>query len=195
MASDEQGAERRSRITTKLDAAAPWRFDWRPGFALPGRFSATIDADWLRYRVQLDLAVSDNAVDCVALRLESRADTEPITSRSLREIPLAECVRLATDAALVPMERKDGEITVQLGPSEPMELPSRRPQRRIPAAWLQEAADIYLSADEHPTQAVEQLHSQAPISYSTARRWVEEARRRGLIPPTTPGRASARKEQ
>lgn len=199
MATDDQGTERHSRISTSFDSAKvkAW-LKWGPGFVLPDRFSAKIDGDWLPCRVELELAASDRGVHCVALRLESRDAGEPVTASGLRGVPLGECIRLATAAMLRPAEHKPDELRIQLGPhdlAETTDLASRRPQRRIPRDWLQEAADIYLSAPEHPTQAVERQHSQAPITYSTARRWVAEARQLGLIPKTTPGRASTRKEQ
>ena len=192
MPSDDQELARRSRVSTSYDGAVQWRFDWRPGFAIPDRFTAAIAGDWLPCRVQLDLAVNGSELHCVALSLESPEDGAPVTARGLREVPLGECIRLAAAAALCPMERKPGEVKIKLGgPSdmtEPMELASRRPQRRISDDWLREAASIYQAATENPTQAVERQHSQAPISYSTASRWVEEARRRGFLPPTTRGR-------
>lgn len=192
----EQGLTRRSRVSTSYDGAVQWRLDWHPGFAIPDRFSAVIDADWLPYRVEVDLAANGGDVHCVAMTLQAHDGGEPVTSRGLRDVPLGECIRLATAAALRPMERNAGEVKIKLGgPSdmtEPMVLASRRPRRRISDDWLHEAAAIYEAAEENPTQAVEQQHSQAPISYSTASRWVEEARRRGFLPPTTRGRRGPR---
>jgi hypothetical protein len=173
-----------------------WLTDWRPGFAIPARFTTTIDGDWLPYRVELDLAVNDDEVSCSAVKLEAREDGEPVTARGMRGIPLGECIRLATASALRPTRHEAGQVVVDLlGPRAErrdnmaeQELASRGPQRRMSEDWLREAAEIYSSAEEKPTQAVERLHSQAPISYSTAARWVMQARQRGFLPPTKRGR-------
>ncbi len=195
MTSDEseQANELRSRVTTTFESSASWLPDWRPGFALPSRFTATIEGDWLAFRVRLDLVANEHRVQAVGVALEAREEATPVTARALRDVPLGELIRLATSAALRPMERKPGELTIQLGgggKAEPMELVSPGRQRRVSRRTLEETARIYLGAESNPTAAVEREHSQGPISYSTAARWVEDARRLGLIPPTTPGKAT-----
>ena len=81
-----------------------------------------------------------------------------------------------------------GVQQVRVGPvlkAEPVELQGRGPQRRVTDATLRETRDIYLSAEQKPTDAVHRLHSQGPISYSTAARWVKQARERATYPPRT----------
>jgi hypothetical protein len=103
-----------------------WLQDWRPGYALPTPFTAAIDGDWLAYRVELELEEGDGRVRCVGLRLEARDAGKPIGSRDLRKLRLGEWVRLATAAALRPMERTGGTLTIELGGpaylAEPTEL-------------------------------------------------------------------------
>jgi hypothetical protein len=175
----EHAGERRARVT--ISHGGPPRADLFPGYAISVRFEAAIDADWLDCLVRLDL--------------DARDDTE-LTARGIRQVPLGEFVRLAIAGALRPVEVRpataEGPAHVVIpnaGPAdmaEPLEVASRgpRPQRHLPDEVLREAAAIYLAAEDNPTAAVRQLHSQRPISYSTAARWVNLARQRGYIPPT-----------
>lgn len=166
-----------------------WRTDWRPGYAIQERFTASIEADWLPYRVELDLAVNERDVSCAGLRLEAPEGGE-ITARPLRDVPLGECIRLATMAAMRPVAERPGELVIQLGgpstgfdASDAATLAARGPQRRVTDSTLREVADIYQRAERNPTQAVQHEHTEGPISHSTAARWVMEARKRGYLPP------------
>jgi hypothetical protein len=164
---------------------------------LPSRFTTVIEGDWLPYRVELDLAATPGDVTCLAVRLEAREDGDPVTARGVRDVPLGECIRLATASSRRVVREEDGQLVIELagplGEMEEFDLGSR-PQRRVDKARLREAADIYVDAKENPTKAVRERHSQGPISYSTAARWVMEARRLGFLPPAKRGRASATKE-
>jgi hypothetical protein len=64
--------------------------------------------------------------------------------------------------------------------------PGPKPKNR---EHYEEAARVYLAAPRNPTQAVrEHFH----VSESTAAKYVNGARQRGLIAPTTRGRRSGR---
>lgn len=164
---------------------------WGDEYLLPDHFSARVEGDWLPGHIHIDVAVGERGVRCAAVRIEAR-DGEAITSRDLRDVPLKECLRLAT--AVMSKRghagRADGVYRIDLrspdDPSVPLTLASRRPHRRIADDWLREVADLYTRAEavgEPPTRAVEWKHSQRPIAYKTAARWVEMARRR--IDPLT----------
>lgn len=185
MANDEK---RSASVSIGYVGDAAWLTDWQPGYALPSRFSAAIDADWLAYPVELELVAAESKVRCVGLTLNARDGGKDVAARDMRKVPLGECIRLATTAALRPIERTGNALTIQLmGPTDATEaskLASRGPQRRVTDKTLRETADIYLHAEHKPTDAVHRLHSEKPISYSTAARWVMKARERGFIPPT-----------
>jgi hypothetical protein len=189
-------AERSASVSIDYRADVAWLTDWQDGYALPSHFNAEISADWLDYAVTLELSVSestrvsgvrvDRKVRCVGLALRARDGGEAVTAKRMRNVPLGECVRLATAAALRPVERSEDSLTIQLmGPPGATEVASRSPQRRVTLATLEEVRDIYLQAEHKPTDAVLRQHSERPGSYSTAARWVMKARQRGLIPPTS----------
>jgi hypothetical protein len=167
----EHAGERRARVT--ISHGGPPRADLFPGYAISVRFEAAIDADWLDCLVRLDLDARGRSVRCVGVHLEARDDTE-LTARGIRQVPLGEFVRLAIAGALRPVEVRpataEGPAHVVIpnaGPAdmaEPLEVASRgpRPQRHLPDEVLREAAAIYLAAEDNPTAAVRQLHSQRP---------------------------------
>ncbi len=186
--------ERETRVTItgqpSFLSAKSWHA-WGDGYLLPDHFSARVDGDWLPGYVHLEIAVDGRGVRCASVRLEARQG-EAITARALRDVPLKECVRLATAtiARRGHTHAEGGTFRIELAspddPAEPLTLASKRPHRRVKDEWLREAARIYLAAkavEEPPTRAVEQQHSQCPITYKTAARWVELARRR--IDPNT----------
>lgn len=179
--------DRSAQVKIEHGGNTPWLPDWRSGYALPSRFSASIDAEWLAYRVELELeAGAESTIRCVGLTLSARDGGKAVTAREMRTVPLGECIQLATSAALRPAERTEDALTIHFRPTDATaawQAASRGPQRRVTDELLQEVADIYLAAEHKPTNAVRWQHSRRP-SYSTAARWVMEARKRGLIPPT-----------
>jgi hypothetical protein len=178
--------EHTSHVSIQYGAKGGWLTDWRPGYAIPSRFTATIEGDWLPYRVELNLAVNEDGVSCEGIQL--KAPDGEITARGIRKVPLGECIELATTAALRPVEHGEDSLTIQLmGPpgdvTREATLARREPQLRLSDETLQETARIYLAAERNPTAAVRREHSEGPISYSTAAKWVQRARQLDLIPP------------
>lgn len=160
---------------------------WREGYALPKRFTATLDDATLPYVVDLAVKASTEGVECRSVTFGARDTGEPISARALRAIPIAVCIRLATAAAAMKIERlRDGGA--KLSPPAGLETPfvlARPVDKRMSDAHLREVARVYEDADMNPTRAVE-LHWEAmrqPISYPTAARWVSEARKRGFLKP------------
>lgn len=146
----------------------PWRTDRR----LPREWTSRLDADHLPFTVELDLRTDAHGPACVAVRMQTKPGG-PLTvgARDLRAVPLAECVAVAiADAA-------DSDFAGSLAAAR-----SIRPRAANTGdAHLRRVADVYLNASERPARAVEAAF--APVSYSTATRWIGEARRRGFLPP------------
>jgi hypothetical protein len=183
------GTDRETRVTITEQPSFVDVRSWHPWgdeYLLPDHFSARLEGDWLPGHVHVDVAVGTSGVRCVAVRIEARRG-EVITSHNLRAVPLKECLRLAA-ATMAKRGRAagvDGVYRIEIGspadPSVPLTLASRRPHRGVADEWLREVSDIYMRAEavgEPPTRAVELEHSQAPIAYKTAARWVELARQR-----------------
>jgi hypothetical protein len=185
--SDKLDDDRRVDLTTDFAGSDSRFVPWRDGYMLPDPFSAKFDGDWLPGTVELELAVGDGDVHCTTIAVHARQG-EPLTARGLRDIPLGAFIRMATAITLVPRETTaDGRTIINMTPPKyaPLEVSAPRPQRRLSDECLREVATIYkaaLATKEPPTRAVEQRHSQGPISYKTAARWVEETRKAGFLP-------------
>jgi hypothetical protein len=164
---------------------------WRPGYGLPRRWKTRLEREGLPYLVELEFAAGDDGPQCRSIRLDARANGVPIGARDIRKVPIGECVQLAIASAAMREERHPGEIVYQFGGGHPNiteQVTLARPvDERTKDAHLREVADIYQShADTgKPTQAVQDAFNRP---YSTAARWVMQARQRGFLPPTKQGR-------
>jgi len=181
------------RVRIEYDADAGPPAPWRPGYALPRRWKATVEAVALPYTVELEFTAGDDGPSCRAVRLEAR-DGGEISPSKLR-FPLGKCIQLAIGAAALREGRGPGGINYSFAGSTPgSHWPGDSSSRveafklarpadvRTKDARLREVAEIYKGAQEQgkPTLAVQDaLH----CSYSTAARLVGEARRRGFLPP------------
>lgn len=181
----EAGETKTWRITTKFGGG--WQIGWRPGYALPSKFTATVDGEDLPYLVELDLVASDEEVHCTAVRFVAREDGEPITARRLRDTRLGECVHSALASALRPVIEKPGSIVIPLAGglvdvTKEFEIGRPDAARRkwvLTPEHLREVARVYLEAEgKKPTETVQNNPRWAPQTHSTAARWVHEARRR-----------------
>ena len=182
---DDQG-RKRWQITTRLGRGF---VAWRPGYGLPRRWTSRLDGDHLPYVVELDFVADDErGPDCRSVRFLVREGGEPIAGRAIREVPITECLNVAIGAAAAREEQRPGEVVYRIGGGDPdvteqHQLAARAP--RTSDEHLREVADVYSRTPEKPTQAVQ--HHFAPTSYSTAARWVMQARRRGFLPPAQRG--------
>jgi hypothetical protein len=184
------------RVPVAMKSIKQWRInttpgggfvDWRSGHALPGRWKTVLDGEDLPYLVELEFAAGDAGADCRAIRFVTRDVAAPISARLLRSIPIAECIQAAIASAAVREERRSNEIAYTFGGRDITEqMEHARAAPRNSDEHLRAVAEVYSRADEKPTQAVQDAW---PFnSYSTASRWVMQARRRGFLPPTTRGR-------
>lgn len=170
----------------RVEDRDPLRWEnWRGSHAIASRFAATFEGEWLPGSVQLELETHDGRVGCVGITVTAR-DGSPITARALRAIPLDSFMRMATHCLLSPVEATaEGRVINRTRPKAPpraLAYPERK--RRVTDDYLREVAAIYTAAqasEQPPTRAVETEHSQAPISYKTAARWVHLARERGYL--------------
>ena len=133
-------------------------------------------------------------------------DPVPVTTAGIR-IPLAERLRLyladarrsaeiRRDAATAPpwltLEeyRAQGERTLRALGRAPG---SRGRPPVLTLEHFQAVADVYSAASRAGRSPVKAVAQEFKVPHSTAAHWVERARKRfGLLPPTTPGKASGR---
>lgn len=178
--------ERQTRVTITEQPSFVAQRSWHPwgdGYLVPDHFSARVEGDWLPGVIELAIVANVRGVRCTRVSVRAR-EGQTIGSRELRDVPLKECVRMAT-ATIARRGEKGRVFSIDLGsdddPAVALTLASRRPHRRVEDEWLREAASIYTNAEalgEPPTKAVQEQHSRRPFEYKTAARWVELARRR-----------------
>jgi hypothetical protein len=162
---------------------------WRPGWALPGRWRTRLSGEHLPYDVELEfVADEERGPDCRSIRLLVRDGGEPIGARAIRDVPIAACISTAIGAAAWREGHRPGQVVYEFGGGEDVAVTEQHDlaRRAVRAQTnsdehLREVADVYRRADEKPTRAVQDHF--APVSYSTAARWVMHARRRGFLPP------------
>lgn len=69
------------------------------------------------------------------------------------------------------------------------DAPLQRPDRSDPAAFYATVAARYQALVTHTAKPGVAIAEEAGVPVGTARRWISEARRRGLLPPGRQGRA------
>lgn len=189
--------ERAAKVTTPVQ--------WRPGWALPPRFTGRVDDDDAPYVVELELVVRDRQVHCRSLRFSQREDGPPVQARHLREHPIQSYIRLiVTGMAMAATETEPG--TWRFSPARDEQLPevfaeterAAAPPRRMTDEHLAEVADVYRRARKEsraPRKAVQADERWAPVPENTAARWIRAARDRGLLdePDKPPRRPAPRK--
>jgi hypothetical protein len=198
------------------DGALPWRHN----LVLPARFKATIDDETLPYLLELDLAVHEGEAGCTAARFVQREGGPLITPRGVRAVPLTQYVRAATACAALRVEKDVGggytlvHVTTEAGhveedagsfkltpvttgaevaaAFEQTRPAGERGRRRLTDEFLEEVANVYRTAleagDAAPRRAVQEWQG---VPTQTAARWIAEARRRGFLGDTRPGKAGA----
>jgi hypothetical protein len=81
---------------------------------------------------------------------------------------------------------------IKYGPGQraaPPREPLRRPDRSDPEGFYRRVADAYNETLATTSAPAPVLAAEAGVPVPTARRWIAEARRRGLLPPGRQGRA------
>ena len=171
-------------------------------WTLPEVFTVFIEFSQLPYTVKLRFRVRDGEPFCEELSMmpERRhrnlvppmflAELTSFTSDGLRRLPIGRLQRLAILAGVhtrdgQPHRLEDWADLYADGGWE--KAPRRKPGERLDESVYERVAATYRRAlgTRNPTAAVkDEFH----VSRSTAGRWVGEARRRGHLGKTTPGR-------
>jgi hypothetical protein len=165
---------------------------------MPEAYTAEVDNPEAPYVAELDLQVGASGdLECRTVTVSQRPGGPPVTARGLRSLPLGQLVQAAAAAgalSVAPGSNGSVVMTPLLGRSAEVdgayELSRARAREGGRGALTDEhyrkVAAVYTRAERHPTKAVHLHKAWAPISYSTAARWVGEARRRGYLPPPAP---------
>jgi hypothetical protein len=172
--------------------------------ALPDRFSAVADGGDLPYRLRLDIVVDENGPRCTAATFEQIDAGEPVRADLLRRMVFGEVFKAALETAAIRPLVLDGEIVggagfVSTAEFEAAEREVGREGRRwrLTEDHLAAVAEVYADATRRrvtsgqraPTEAV---RDHFEISRPAAGRWVQAARRAGMLTDT--GRGEGRGE-
>jgi hypothetical protein len=152
------------------------------GLRLPARYAVEIDDPKGPLLLEIHVAVIEGQPRCVELRCRPRSGGPPVSSESLRRVPLARYVRESVALCsfrveihpstwvVYPTGRGDGQL---LGRAS-----KQHPRRQMTDDLLREVARVYSEAESKPTLAVMNWFQ---LSRPTAGRWVMEARKRGFL--------------
>ncbi|MCP9209954.1 hypothetical protein [Streptomyces cucumeris] len=106
---------------------------------------------------------------------ESNTDTDRMS------LVLAELELVIDEMTAKPAERFMG--------AEVKRQPLQRPDGRDPDFFYRQVAEAYMDVLRKTSAIAPVLAEEAGVPVATARRWVQEARRRGFLPPARQGRA------
>jgi hypothetical protein len=158
--------------------------------------------DGTPWRVVLRWAEIEGFAECVGIEIAPAADTPILRATVIRALPFG---RLVRDARNARYDETLGPVIEALGDMpEATEIPrgsdrearawGAKPDRRRPQLddeHYVRVAHLYSSAANRGTPPRKAVASVMRVSEPTASRWIAEARGRGLLPPTSPGRARA----
>jgi hypothetical protein len=172
------------------------RLHYADRYSLPSQYVIRVDDPRYPVRIVLDVEVTDQGVECIALDCVRRERARPVSLEVLRDIrvwdiiekslPLAaQAIRFRPDAASDGDVLNVSEIDVESPPDflALFQERTKQPVRRgvpVDDRRLREAAHIYVAAlpSRKPTDAVRRHFG---VSRATAARYVRRARERGFM--------------
>jgi hypothetical protein len=131
---------------------------------------------------------------------------DPVDSSTFRKLPIGRLESLANiphlSASLARFEKEDDPLSAVLSAEigklfgathdvqqAPPHEPLRRPDGSDPEGFYRRVADAYNAALTTTSRPAPLLAAEAGVPVATVRRWILEARRRGMLPPGRKGRA------
>jgi hypothetical protein len=140
--------------------------------------------------VTMEVAIVDGRPACTGLW--KAPEGPPLSGEFLRQVPIGRLVRHIASRVAQEADLSPGRLRTR---QEARNLASKayRPQRgrRLTNEHLQDVADVYRTAYNEYQRPTEAVMRKFKTSRPTAGRWVSEARRRGLLPPTKERQALA----
>jgi hypothetical protein len=169
-----------------------------PGLGIPKEFTFRVEEEG-RYSLEADVAYEQPVGGrmghfvCNRLTITRREDGPPVTTEGLREIPVAEFLRLAVEANRLrvgPREYDGHTSSWALTWAGPVMLSERARAGGGPSEDdLRAVADVYQLAYVTGGAPTKTVMERLGLPRSTASRWIRMARERGLLGPATPRKA------
>ncbi len=157
-----------------------------PEVRIPSRFGGDIQGDEFPYDIAIEVAFEDGRFVCETLHCHRKPGGPPVKTELIRQLPVAELVRLLASAHRVRVtEPSPGELVV-----EPFDLPEPRTEDGPTEEVLAGVALAYrfaFATGESPTKVV---MNHFKVSRATAGRWVSMARDLGFIGKTEERKAA-----
>jgi hypothetical protein len=173
--SSEQHRDRLRRLTS--------------GVLLPERLSATVTpgtGDDLPYAVELDIVLVGDRYRVAALTLRQITNGPPVTSVGLRDVAINDLILHAV--APLALDSEDQKPSMHglapfpdAGPADVADGPTDQALQKVAAVY-----QLSYACGLRPAKTVTETFG---LSRSTAGRWITMTRKRGLLGPTTRGRA------
>lgn len=165
---------------------------------LPAEVIATFPSDATSPALRLRLAIVDGVPQCRDIHIEAKPEGREVRTSDLRSVPLEQWIGDLFAVAASRIVSTSGGVVTAVDEADPRRLTqARRVVERARAAsrrsvtddLLREVADVYrANVDGRPTEAVQRAFG---VAHRTAAKYVQLARAKQLLPPTTPGRRNA----
>ena len=171
-------------LQTRFDLKKDGVAEIGKGFGIPKRFELEYDGPDVPYKVEMIVTWVAGRLLCASLTCTPKSDGEEVTGEGLRTIPVAGLIRAGVQGYLFRVT-KVGRTTRMA----PAILPSLEVSEGPTDEALEWVAIVYRLAHAtkfNPTKAVTEA---LRLPRSTAARWVMSARTKGLLGPTTEGKA------
>jgi hypothetical protein len=172
---------KKSRIDLEVDPTV--LIPMGAGVLAPQRFFARIDDPQLPVVVELDVDVQDGRYVATRMTLVARKRTQPVSSDTLRMIPISELVTRAAVQAPVGTSHAS-----PLGDKTAAEIRAMGLTDDV----LEAIASTYRMAVLCNIPATEAVAERLEVSRATAGRWIARARERGYLAPARVGQSGER---
>lgn len=179
------------KMTTKTsEAVRSGMVELVPGVRVAARFEVRFAADdAVPVDVRMVVAFDGDRFHVEELCCHRADGRPPVTGEAIRAVPVAQLLGRAVVPHVFDVEptgAEDGSIRATpvgaFGPEDVTSGPTDDALHKVATVY-----QLHYACGRPPTKAVEMIFE---VPRSTAGRWVSMARDRGLLGPTTPGRAS-----
>ena len=165
-------------------------------------WAGTWEHDGSTWHVSLRWAEVDGFVECVGVELTCGDDLRALSAAVVRALPFGGLLRDARSArydqtwgpVIEALTGTDEEAMVPTGVDREARRWAERPVIRglqLDDDHYDRVARIYSRAANRGVAPRKAVAETMQVSPPTASRWISEARRRALLPPTTPGKVRA----